>query len=208
MLYSFITLATLCAVCIVAHGQQTGDENCETLPFQLHLIKGFCLRISSRSLIYLNIFSQRNTTNSEDCSEHAMAKWQSINAKVFATVKCSLLSSHRQVSLRYSIFFFHWMLNNNFGFPQGMLLLSRVLPQGSSRHPKPLLWSRRHSSHQQWHVNNGPAPQRASRMQMLQMRRLFTLNMHLDLDLFAPLHMKIFSLFSFCCVYLMETIFL
>lgn len=118
MLYSFITLATLCAVCIVAHGQQTGDENCETLPFQLHLIKGFCLRFSSRSLIYLNIFSQRNTTNSEDCSEHAMAKWQSINAKVFATVKCSLLSSHRQVSLRYSIYFFHWMLNNNSGFPK------------------------------------------------------------------------------------------
>lgn len=39
MLRSFITFALFGMLC--AFGQQTGDENCETLPFQLHLIKGF-----------------------------------------------------------------------------------------------------------------------------------------------------------------------
>lgn len=39
MLRSFISIAVFCSVLV--HGQhQTGDENCETLPFQLHLIKG------------------------------------------------------------------------------------------------------------------------------------------------------------------------
>lgn len=39
MLRSFISIAIFCGVLV--HGQhQTGDENCETLPFQLHLIKG------------------------------------------------------------------------------------------------------------------------------------------------------------------------
>lgn len=41
MFHSFATLVIFGTVWILAQGQQTGDENCETLPFQLHLIKGF-----------------------------------------------------------------------------------------------------------------------------------------------------------------------
>ena len=41
MYHSFINLVIFGAFCFVVHGQSAGDENCETLPFQLHLIKGF-----------------------------------------------------------------------------------------------------------------------------------------------------------------------
>lgn len=41
MFRSFVTLVIFGALCTLVHGQQTSDENCETLPFQLHLIKGF-----------------------------------------------------------------------------------------------------------------------------------------------------------------------
>lgn len=94
MFHSFIMIAAFGAVCIFVQGQQTGDENCETLPFQLHLIKGLYWWLLDWQWINFDLF-QRSTMNSADCKELAMVKWRWANAKVFAIAKFSPASSHR-----------------------------------------------------------------------------------------------------------------
>lgn len=54
MFYSLITLMIVGAFCTLANAQQTGDENCETLPFQLHLIKGFFLKLKFLEFFFRN----------------------------------------------------------------------------------------------------------------------------------------------------------
>lgn len=68
------------------------DENCETLPSEIHLIKGsifiLCVKYIYTDKLLINIFIlKRNTMSLVDYNERATAKWQSTNVKVHVTAK-------------------------------------------------------------------------------------------------------------------------
>lgn len=46
----FVTFVIFGVICTHTYGQQTGEESCETLPFQLHLIKGFYCSITLKNV--------------------------------------------------------------------------------------------------------------------------------------------------------------
>lgn len=58
MFRSFVTFVIFGALCTLGHGQQTGDENCETLPFQLHLIKGFFVILNKVDWSFIELLTE------------------------------------------------------------------------------------------------------------------------------------------------------
>lgn len=156
MLRSFISIAIFCG--ILVHGQhQTGDENCETLPFQLHLIKGEQL---------VSIFIQFHWKISHT---HRGIRWVGSIAEDLR--RRSDRQQVRRVLQQPSPAFGH----HPDGLSQGMLLLPWVFPQRPSRDAHALLRPGRHPPDRLRNVVDGPAPEGASGLQVLQVRRLFTI---------------------------------
>lgn len=173
-----VILFIACFHVITTNAQQKGDEVCETLPSEIHLIKGTIHHVELNYLwnnwfttrLICLLFLSLSPSHSPHPRPTSRRVWWIGSSAAYMQRRSAGQQVRRIVQQPSPTVGYH---TNR--IPKRVLLLPWKLFAWARRHSNTLLRSRRNTTHRTRNGHHGYSPQGTSRVPVLQVRRLFTI---------------------------------